>query len=63
VTRKDFKLIADAVQAARSGVTKGVAQDGIATVNLVARSLAVHLGESNPRFDTQRFLAACGVTP
>lgn len=51
MTRRDFELIAGAVlSATRCGHTEHV-----------ARELADRLASTNPRFDRQRFLEACGV--
>lgn len=49
MTRRDYELIARAVR--NSGA--------VGYTDHVARSLARDLGETNPRFDSERFIAAC----
>jgi hypothetical protein len=48
MTRKDYVLIAKAIQESADKVE-------------IAHALAAILGADNPRFDRARFLAACGV--
>jgi hypothetical protein len=51
MTRKDFELIANAVRYAGLG-PRAVLQ--------VAESIASKLKEFNPRFNKDKFIAACG---
>lgn len=53
MTRRDFQLIADAVNAAQYGVPF------FQGVRAVAHELADRLATTNPHFDRERFLAAC----
>lgn len=61
LTRKHFELIARALRAARPIVEgrPSLPQDVHANC---ARELADALAGTNPRFDRERFLRACGVT-
>lgn len=52
MTRKDFVLIANVLR--DHVLEKGSAED-------VTRALANELRVTNPNFDKQRFLAACGL--
>lgn len=71
MTRKDFELIARAVRHARPTVSPAdhrsgsrgwaVVSAGHMTANHVALFLADELAATNPRFDRERFLKACGV--
>lgn len=65
MTRKDYVLIADAVRS-----TKPVSGPGLSAAELTGQQaqyewtagvLAGRLAVTNPRFDRQRFLTACGV--
>lgn len=58
MTRKDYVLIAEALRLARSAGT-GAGHD--AGIYDAARVLAETLANDNPRFDSERFLKACGV--
>lgn len=65
MTRKDYVLIAAALREARIAVREKEPEeshrdllDGIA---YAADYLADALGQGNPRFDRERFLAAAGV--
>ena len=59
MTRKDYILIAEVFRVELERCD-GRAQDGVA---FAARSMALRLSQDNPRFDHDRFLKACGVTP
>lgn len=65
MTRKDFELIAAALlsaaplESARFGHCAAEHAQHRHTVDEFARRLAL----TNPRFDRDRFLTACGVTP
>lgn len=54
MTHKDYELIAKAVKQAGERTT------GIAGVVQVAAELANALAGTNPRFDRERFIKACG---
>lgn len=56
MTRKHFKLIARALRAARPSV------EGLDVHANCALALADALAATNPSFDRERFLRACGVT-
>jgi hypothetical protein len=55
MTRKDFELIALILRLSRDG------RNDIATIEEVAHSFANNLGVTNPRFNRETFLTACGV--
>ena len=66
MTRKDFELIAAAfrksLQSDFHGDPKGRdSLNGILGVEFTARLVADALMSTNPRFDRDRFLKACGV--
>jgi len=63
MTRKDYVLLATALRNARPGFYHDVTQASPAqTVWLAsAYSVADALTKDNPRFDSDRFLTACGV--
>jgi hypothetical protein len=54
VTRRDFELIAGCIRNMPACVPADVRRAH-------ARHFAVQLAATNPRFDSGRFLAACGV--
>ena len=58
MTRKDYVLIAAALDAARRASNDDDVQEG---VTFAARHLCIDLAATNPRFDRERFLEACGV--
>lgn len=66
MTRKDYELIAGAINAARRAVAmdddpiEGM-QISLDHVDFVGRILAIRLSLANPRFDRARFLRACGM--
>ena len=66
MTRKDYQLIADAIVATQQRIkaddtyTQGEQQSQLRGVRRTAAHLADALGSTNPRFDTTRFLKACG---
>jgi hypothetical protein len=55
MTRKDFELIAMILRLSRDG------QNDTATISEIAHSFANNLGATNPRFNRETFLTACGV--
>jgi hypothetical protein len=66
VTRRDYELIADVLSSCRPVQASGQA-DPIVTAladehKFLCAALAAKLRSTNPRFDTGRFLAACGVS-
>lgn len=68
MTRKDYQLIAAAFKARRDteiGLYNSTREERYARtaqgVALAASDLARALKAENPRFDTARFLVACGV--
>ncbi len=56
MTKKDFTLIARTIREQRDGSDLMNIQ-----ANRFARAFARELRSTNPLFDTERFLAACGV--
>jgi len=62
MTRKDYVIIADAIKGAFN-YEKDFNQDeeSARVVKYVAHTLALSLQFDNPRFDSARFLDACGV--
>jgi len=67
MTRKDFQLIADAVRQLRTFEAHDaeLSEDVAHAVrwSSVADTLASALATTNPRFDRDRFLEACGQQP
>jgi hypothetical protein len=61
MTRKDFELIAQAIAGMQDKYT-GDDWTINGAMYPFARQLADALESSNPRFDSERFLKACGVT-
>jgi hypothetical protein len=64
MTRKDFELIAECVEAAQKHnpwPTPDMATGAALMKASIARNLMHALSRTNPRFDSARFLAACGV--
>ena len=64
MTKKDYELIAEAIKDVGLWyhVGEGERQHGAGVVLFsLAMELARELGAANPRFDKQRFLAACEV--
>ncbi len=65
MTKKDYILIAETINGQREAY-KGE-HDNIATnvmygLDRASKALADALGKENPKFDSSRFLSACGVT-
>lgn len=58
MTKKDFKLIADAIRDAGFTCDPGT----LSTVTHVAECIADKLVSSNERFDRAKFLKACGLS-
>jgi hypothetical protein len=53
MTRKDYVLIAETINA--------LASEKYANMHIVASALADALAGDNPNFDRERFITACGV--
>jgi hypothetical protein len=53
MTRKDYVIIADVIATSW--------HDSAETKRTIAQNMADALGADNPRFDSARFLTACGV--
>ena len=64
MTRKDYVLIAAQVRDMLlfEMQTQAYLDGAKAAHNSIAYRLAGALGQTNPRFDRERFLKACGVT-
>jgi hypothetical protein len=56
MTRKDYELIAGVIKAQR-----GKMHNETETVDEVALAMAEALEDTNPRFNRETFLTACGV--
>lgn len=65
MTRKHFKQIADAMQSLRKieidDVENSATNVRVVKFSSVVDALAGVLAETNPRFDRDRFIAACGI--
>lgn len=61
MTRKDYVRIAAALTKVRSGYRPNCRGNLFRALNDTARELADELAADNPRFDRERFLAACDV--
>jgi hypothetical protein len=59
MTRKDYVLIADTLANLMQDFNN--CGDDSVSLSLVAQELADTLAKDNPRFDSARFLTACGV--
>lgn len=64
MTPEDFELIAAAIADAwgNDGIDYGYTDGWADGVNAAAHALADALHTTNPAFDRERFLKACGVT-
>lgn len=61
MTRKDYITIAAAIAQARQATEiNRKSKDGVSAIRLTAIGMASHLLQDNPRFDRDRFMAACG---
>ena len=58
MTRKDFELIAKVLRAARNGDIDRRAEW---VTDAIAEDMADGLATTNPRFNREKFLRACGV--
>lgn len=61
MSKKHFVAIAEALKNLREH-TKNQALPTVVRHDLVAAAIADVFAEGNPRFDRQRFFAACGIT-
>lgn len=59
MTRKDYELIAKVFRNLSDDFSNGGSDE--VSLSLVASELAEQLSAMNPRFDSRRFLDACGV--
>ena len=59
MTRKDYQLIASGVLSTLRCYDNGTPEN--AAIKELALTLSYELGMDNPRFDSNRFLVACGV--
>jgi hypothetical protein len=61
MTKKDFEIIAGAIREERAGWTDHFAEDhpSVMAIDGAASMLASALAQTNPRFDRERFIAAC----
>jgi hypothetical protein len=59
MTRKDYILIAEAIQKAAREQAKDGNPEGLGGVSSAADHIAAALATDNPRFDARRFIAAC----
>jgi hypothetical protein len=59
MTRKDYQLIASGVFSTLRCYDKGTPE--AVAIKELAEQLSYELGMDNPRFDSNRFLSACGV--
>jgi hypothetical protein len=62
MTRKDYELIARAFRIA-NGSIQVAEYDAKTALDLASAILADSLEKTNPRFDRDRFLVACGFLP
>jgi hypothetical protein len=62
MTRKDYELIARAFRIAK-GSTEVAEYDAKTALELASVILADSIENTNPRFDRERFLIACGFLP
>lgn len=65
MTKKDYELIAKSINLTLLDMATGISRESmdivITTGSKMANDLSDALQADNPRFDRQRFLAACGV--
>lgn len=61
MTRKDFVLLAEAIESASRRAAAAGSRDARLGVAMAASSLSWALADTNPFFDRRRFLDACGV--
>lgn len=61
MSRKDYIKIAVAINEVGDNDSSSWSPDYWVSLRLVALRLCEYFQENNPRFDRERFLAACGV--
>ena len=62
MTKRDYDLIAMCIHASiQVEIHHYMSDDGVKVMHDFARRLASELLNTNPRFDMNRFLVACGV--
>ena len=62
MTKRDFELIAKALNEARyHAIREDAPSGGAFWLKAAAAEVALALAFENPRFDRERFLKACGV--
>jgi hypothetical protein len=59
MTKRNFELIASVLRSARGDIADGLPAEVV--VGRIADNFADELQGTNPRFDRDRFLRACGV--
>lgn len=59
MSRKDYVKVAEVIAA---GMTCAKTDDTRQTVHVIATCIGEVFAADNPRFDRERFMAACGVT-
>ena len=59
MTKKDFELIARVIRLSKRRFD--AYNETAIEIHEFAKEMAYHLSATNPRFDRERFLAACGV--
>lgn len=64
MTKKDYNLIARAFLARQMAYTeeKTTEEKTIEYIEYIAQDLAYLLGKTDPKFDKDKFLQACGIT-
>lgn len=62
MTKKDYELIASAINAERYSTISQGSNQALTALDGLSYVLAGKLAADNQRFDRVRFLAACGVT-
>lgn len=58
MTRSHFQMIADSIATVRAA---NPGANSSATLEALAHEFAAKLSSTNPRFDSRRFLTACGI--
>ena len=61
MTKCDFELIARVIRYEAEAAHRHKDISAIVTVSRIATHMSAKLSDTNPRFDTDRFLIACGV--
>jgi hypothetical protein len=61
-TKKDFELVAEVLRKTPLGGYHGLDAGEAMLLEDLADNFAAEFKRSNPRFDRDRFVAACGIT-